>query len=78
MQNYITTKTGRKIILGTEEEEAAIHAGIAADPDTYELSDEEFKRLRPVGRPKVVAEDTKKVTAPTGRFLNFWAHMREQ
>lgn len=36
----------------TPEEEAAINAGIAADPDTYELTDAEFKRLRPMrGRP---------------------------
>jgi uncharacterized protein (DUF4415 family) len=41
----------------TDEEDAKINAGIAADPDTYELSDEEFKRLRPMGRPK--AEVTK-------------------
>ncbi|MFQ5615675.1 MAG: BrnA antitoxin family protein, partial [Anaerolineales bacterium] len=32
-------------------EEIAINAGIASDPDTYELSDEEFSKLRPVGRP---------------------------
>ncbi|SOB76147.1 BrnA antitoxin of type II toxin-antitoxin system [Marinobacter sp. LV10R510-11A] len=36
----------------THEEDAEINAGIAADPDTYELTDAEFKRLRPVGRPK--------------------------
>jgi uncharacterized protein (DUF4415 family) len=41
----------------TDEEDAEINAGIAADPDTYELTDAEFKRLRPVGRPK--AEVTK-------------------
>ena len=33
------------------EEEIAINAGIASDPDTYELSDTEFSKLRPVGRP---------------------------
>ncbi|UYM15260.1 BrnA antitoxin family protein [Endozoicomonas euniceicola] len=48
----IKTKSGRWIELNTDEEEAAINAGIAADPDTYELTDEEFKQLRPVGRPK--------------------------
>lgn len=36
----------------TPEEEVLINAGIAADPDTYELSDEEFKQLKPMrGRP---------------------------
>ena len=53
----IKTKSGRWLQLNTDEEEAAINAGIAADPDTCELTDEEFKQLRPVGRPK--AEETK-------------------
>ena len=54
---YLTTKSGKKILLHSDEEDAIINAGIAADPDTYELSPEEFKQLRPVGRPK--AEVTK-------------------
>ena len=29
-------------------EEAAIQAGIASDPDTFELDDEWFRRARPV------------------------------
>ena len=42
----------KKLITPTVEEEAQINKGIAADPDTYELSDEEFKQLRPFrGRP---------------------------
>ncbi|KAF3999608.1 BrnA antitoxin family protein [Glaciimonas immobilis] len=36
----------------TAEENAAINAGIAADPDSYEMSPTEFKQLRPMrGRP---------------------------
>jgi uncharacterized protein (DUF4415 family) len=38
----------------TPEEDAAIDAGIAADPDTYELSKTEFKQLKSIrqrGRP---------------------------
>lgn len=42
-------KTGT--IVPTPEEDAAIGAGIAADPDTYELSQAEFKQLKRVGRP---------------------------
>jgi uncharacterized protein (DUF4415 family) len=49
-QKYLTLSNGRKILLNTPEEEAAINAGIAADPDTYELSEAEFKQTRP-GRP---------------------------
>ena len=44
-------------IVPTPEEDAAINAGIAADDDTYEPSEQEFRRLRPAGRPK--AEVTK-------------------
>ena len=53
----LTTKNGLKIQLPSPGEDAAINAGIAADPDTYELSASEFKQLRSVGRPK--AEATK-------------------
>lgn len=52
---YITTKSGRKVLLNTPEEDAEINAGIAADPDTYEVTD--FSTLRKVGRP--VSEETK-------------------
>ena len=59
MQQTVTTKSGRILVLNSEEEDAAINVGIAADPDTYELSDEEFAQLRPIrlrtkyARPKV-------------------------
>ena len=48
----IESKSGRKFILPTPEEDASINAGIAADPDTYELSDAEFVRLKRIGRPR--------------------------
>ena len=61
---YITDKTGRAYRIPTEEEGARIREGIAADPDTHELTDEEMAELRPLsemkrapGRPK--AEATK-------------------
>lgn len=45
----------RRLIHPSEADDAAIAAGIAADPDTYELSDEEFRQLRLVrGRPRAV------------------------
>jgi uncharacterized protein (DUF4415 family) len=40
------SKSGRMFRLPTPEENAAINAGIAADPDTYELNDAEFARLK--------------------------------
>ncbi|MFF7057125.1 hypothetical protein ACFY89_10625 [Achromobacter spanius] len=33
-------------IVPTEEEDEAINRGIAADPDTYELSMAEFKQMK--------------------------------
>lgn len=39
------------LIVPSPAENAAINAGIAADPDTYELSKAEFRQLRKVGRP---------------------------
>ena len=41
-------------IIPTAAETVAIYAGIAADSDTFELTDEEFSRLKPMpmrGRP---------------------------
>ena len=45
-------KSGRAFKLPTRADEAAINAGIAADADTYELTDRDFAQLRPVGRPR--------------------------
>lgn len=51
---FLKTKSGRAVELPSDEEDADINVGIAADPDTYELTDAEFKQLRPLkaGRPK--------------------------
>ena len=53
----VKSNSGRMIHVPSPEEDAEINAGIEADPDTYEPTDEELKQLRPVGRPK--AEVTK-------------------
>jgi len=45
-------KHRKALIVPTAEEDAVINAGIAADPDTYELSDDEIKTLRRMGRPR--------------------------
>ena len=55
MHKTLTNKTvyskrlNRILVLPTAEEEAAINAGIAADSDTFEVTDEQFKKMR--GRP---------------------------
>jgi uncharacterized protein (DUF4415 family) len=42
-----------KLVRPTKSEEAAINAGIAADSDTFELTQAEFGQLRSVrGRPR--------------------------
>jgi uncharacterized protein (DUF4415 family) len=46
MQKTITTRSGRLLILPTEAEEAQINAGIAADPDTHSLTDEEWETVK--------------------------------
>ena len=62
MQKTLTNKTvyskrlNRTFVLPNAEEEAAINAGIAADPDTFEVTDAQFKKMRgrPVGSNKTL------------------------
>lgn len=51
----------RKVIMPGAEEDARINAGIAADPDTFELSDAAFKRLEPMRGPGRPAGSGRKV-----------------
>jgi uncharacterized protein (DUF4415 family) len=47
--------TKPKIIMPTDEEDAAINRGIAEDPDTFEVSSEQMKQMKKLGargRPK--------------------------
>lgn len=53
----IKAKNGRLIELPSDEEDLQINEGIATDADTFELNEQQFKMLRPVGRPK--ADETK-------------------
>ena len=46
----LTMPGGRMVVLPTAVENAQINAGIAADPDAYEMRPAEFKQLRR-GRP---------------------------
>lgn len=50
----IKSKTGRVVDVPTPAESAAIDAAIAADPDTFEVGESDFKRMRR-GRPPVLA-----------------------
>jgi hypothetical protein len=49
-------KMNRTFELNTEAEEAAINAGIAADPDTFEVTDAQFKKMR--GKPASGMDET--------------------
>lgn len=46
-RNTVKTKSGRTLIVPSDEEEAAINRGIAADPDNPEWTAEDFARARP-------------------------------
>ena len=48
----------KRLERNTPKQERAIQAGIAADPDTWELTDDDWKRARPVREthPELVAE----------------------
>ncbi|MBK1674178.1 MULTISPECIES: BrnA antitoxin family protein [Ectothiorhodospira] len=45
-------KSGRKVYVPTEAEDAAIAAGVAQDPDTFEPTDAEFAAMRRVAPTK--------------------------
>jgi uncharacterized protein (DUF4415 family) len=69
----------RKFITPTAAEEAAINAGIAADADTYALSDAEFKLLKPVrGRPKGSKAARTKVTLTMRVDADVLEHFKAQ
>lgn len=47
----VKSKSGQVFKPPTPEEESAIQAGVAEDPDTHELTDTEFRQLKRIGRP---------------------------
>jgi len=49
----VKSKSGRVFDLPLQKDEADIRAGIAVDPDTYELSNDAINKLCFVGRPAV-------------------------
>lgn len=53
MLNTVKTKSGRTIILPTQEEDAAITAAALSDPEAQPLTDMQLKAMRPMGRPRV-------------------------
>jgi len=56
----------KQVRLPTEEEEAAIQRGIAADPENPEWTDEDFARMRAAREvvPEMVAEHRRRTRGP--------------
>jgi len=70
MSKILKTRSGREVILPTPEEDAAINAGIAADPDNPEWSAEDFARARPASEmlPQIFGEKVaQEMLKPRGR-----------
>ncbi len=53
MQKHLTLPDGRKILLNTPQEDAAITAAALSDPDAQPLTDAQLKAMRPIGRPRI-------------------------
>jgi uncharacterized protein (DUF4415 family) len=49
---YVTDRTGRKYHIPSQEETQRIREGIALDPNSRELTDEEMAELRPLAELK--------------------------
>ena len=59
---FLTTKSGRKVLLPTDKEDAEINAQIAADPDDFELDDEWFNNAVPFNQlPKAMQAKLKAI-----------------
>ncbi|QXP85663.1 BrnA antitoxin family protein [Methylococcus sp. Mc7] len=50
MQKFLTLRNGRKVLLNTPEEDAAITAAALSDPDAAPLTDEEWEAVKPLVR----------------------------
>lgn len=55
MQTHLTLPNGRKILLNTPQEDAAITAAALSDPDAQPLTDAQLKAMRPMGRPRIAS-----------------------
>jgi uncharacterized protein (DUF4415 family) len=66
-ENYLTTRDGRKVLLDSAEEDAAITAAALSDPDAVPLTDEEWEAVRPRLRRGRPLSDCRQV-ATTIRF----------
>lgn len=65
---HVKSKSGRIFDLPSPEEEARIREGIAADPDTRELTEEEMAKLRPLARPPGRPSSAQRKVSTTIRF----------
>ncbi len=67
-----------EIIMPTDEEDEAINRGIAADPDTYEVSDEGFKKMKPLGARGRRASNRPRCSCLFATTLTSWKRSRRR
>lgn len=59
MQQIIKTRSGRKLVLPNDEEDAMINQGILFDSDTFEPTEEQLRQFRPLNRGRPCLEQVK-------------------
>lgn len=59
MSQMLKTRSGRVLVLPTEQEDAEILQGISTDPDTFNPTDQQLSKLQPIKRGRPFSVHTK-------------------
>jgi len=72
---YVTLKNGTKLLMPTDEEDAAITSAAMSDPDAIPLTDEEWEAVQPFVQVGGVPINAQAVRARTGLSQREFADM---